>query len=151
MSSLTAYMIHQLMHFCGSPPCFTALPWNRCRTRSLEVRLREMRLQPRLSADRPGRLGASPPLSSRSCLITYLLNPERGSYTRNYLGLTGCSELIQNYLEVGEYTFDFVVVFLGVSLGCETDFGSENVAHRSQLHNEMNVPRQRSSSFKRLR
>lgn len=25
------------------------------------------------------------------------------------------AELIQNYLEVGEYTFDFVVVFLGVS------------------------------------
>ncbi|KAG7563064.1 hypothetical protein FFLO_01496 [Filobasidium floriforme] len=60
-------------------------------------------------------------------------------------------KLIQNYLEVGEYTFDFVVVFLGVSLGCETDFGSENVAHRSQLHNGMNVLRQRSSSFKRLR
>ena len=26
------------------------------------------------------------------------------------------AELIQNYLEVGEYTFDFVVVFLGVSV-----------------------------------
>jgi len=36
--------------------------------------------------------------------------------------LTNIAELIQNYLEVGEYTFDFVVVFLGVSVLRITSF-----------------------------